>query len=259
MITKIEEIPVIGAIFKTTFEAVKIIVTTAFEIIKNRIETTIKVVKDIIAIGLALIRGDWDEVWNGIKQLVSDILGGIMTEIELILGGFGALIKTLISGGLTALGELLPILLEAGKDLGSEIMKGIGAGIDAGISLVKTAFNALIGLFEDGINFIIRKWNDLEFKVSAGPLGSVTIGTPNLPLVSIPRLQGGGFVPPGVVTPALLHGGRFGEEVRPLGSGGVAGRKIEVHIHDRAAATRRQARQIARDVAEEIESSRLLA
>ena len=74
-----------------------------------------------------------------------------------------------------------------------------------------------------------------------------------------PLLHEAVFVPPGVVTPAILHGGRFGEEVRPLRSGSAAGgRQIVVNIFDRAAATRRQARQIARDVAEEMESNRLL-
>ena len=261
VITKIKEIPVIGVIFKATMETIRIIVVTVFALIKNRIETTIRVIKDIIAIGMALIRGDWSAAWNGLKQLVRDILGGLKAEIAIIIGGLGALVRNALVGVLRVVLGLGTLAAQAGAFLGRQLMIGINNGIVAGLSLVRGAFNALIHLFESGINFIIRKWNDLEFTVS-GPfgIGSATIGTPNIPLVSIPRLAGGGFVLPGVVTPAILHGGRFGEEVRPLGPGGKSGgNTIIVEIHDRAAATRRQARQIAFDVAEEIERQKLLA
>jgi len=40
----------------------------------------------------------------------------------------------------------------------------------------------------------------------------------------------GGFVPPGVVQPAILHGGRFGEDIVPRTSAG-SGAKIELHQH----------------------------
>jgi TP901 family phage tail tape measure protein len=214
VIKKIKEIPVLGAIFEATFETIKVIVTTVFEIIKNRIETTIRVIKDVIAIGLAVIRGDWDEVWNGIKRLVSDILDGIMTEIELVLGGFGALIRTLLDGGLTALGDLAGLFKTAAFDAGAAILSGIKAGIDARLFLVKIALNALISLVERGVNFVIRLINAIPDITL--PFGLGTIGIPHIPRVSIPRLQEGAFIPPGVITPAILHGGRRGEIVQPL-------------------------------------------
>ena len=40
----------------------------------------------------------------------------------------------------------------------------------------------------------------------------------------------GGFVPPGVVQPAILHGGRFGEDIVPRTSAN-SGAKIELHQH----------------------------
>ena len=56
-----------------------------FAMVKNQIETTIKVIRDIIVIVMALIRGDWGAAWDGIKQLVSDVWNGIVTDVGLKL------------------------------------------------------------------------------------------------------------------------------------------------------------------------------
>jgi phage-related protein len=217
VITKIREIPVLGTIFETTFNSIRIIVETVFALVKNNIETAINAIRAIISIVLALIRGDFGAAWEGIKQLVSVVLRGILANVGIILGGLKALIFNQINGALGALGELIPLAGAGAFALGRAILQGIKDGINASLFLVRGAFNGLISLFERGINYIIGKWNDLEFKVS-GPagIGSATIGTPNLPRVSIPRLAGGAFIPPGVVTPAILHGGKHGEVVAPL-------------------------------------------
>ena len=79
--------------------------------------------------------------------------------------------------------------------LGSAIGTGLANGIKAGV-------NTLIGLVESAINTIIRAWNRLEFKMPSvnthipgvGTVGGFTIGTPNAPLISLPRLDKGGTV-----------------------------------------------------------------
>ena len=265
VITKIEELPIIGAIFTDTMNTIRIIVTTVFEVIKNRIETAIKAIQAIIKIVLALIKGDFGAAWRGIKELVSVLINGIKTEIGLILGGIAGLVKSKLQAAADIIPTLTTAFISAAFSLGSALAEGIADGFETGLFFIKVAINSMISIVQGGINLIIGAWNSLEFNLSdptgiLGRLGfpsGVSIGTPDLPLVSIPRLQAGAFVPPGVVTPAILHGGRFGEEVRPLGSS--PSRAITVNIFDRAAATRRQARQIARDVAEHIENDRLLA
>ena len=110
--------------FQDKFPLLWAIVETVFDLIKNRVETTINAVKDIITIVMALIHGDWDKAWNGLKDLVTGLLGGMLTEVQLILGG------------------LVPLLFEAGK-------QGAQALIDGLKSLLGALSNAAVSLMEE--------------------------------------------------------------------------------------------------------------
>lgn len=90
--------------------------------------------------------------------------------------------------------------------------------------------------FKSAINWIVDKWNGLEFKLPSvnthipgvGKVGGFTLGTPD-----IPRLASGGIVParPGGTLALLGEGGRD-EAVIPLSRGGrrSAGSPIIVHL-----------------------------
>lgn len=201
IIAKIEGIPVIGEIFKA-----------AVRVVLDKIRAVVSSIKNLIAFGKELIhffkavfRGDWAEAWASLKRLAVIALNLFLNFLQLTFfgtlksifaaikpwnwakAGFDALLD-----GIKGLGKIIG---RAAFDLGRRVIKGIGDGINTGLFMIKNAINSLIALLERGMNFIIQKWNDLEFKVSA-PLGigSVTIGTPNLPLIRIPRLQKGGEV-----------------------------------------------------------------
>lgn len=220
---KVREIPVIGAIFGAAWDSVRIIVETAVALIKNRIETFINAVREVVRIVLALIRGDFGEAWAGIKALVGVIVEGIVNEVRIVLGGLAAIVLTQLQGVLDVIKDVAGLAATAAEDVGKKIVGGISDGIRRNLSFIRGAINTMIGLLESGLNFIIRAWNALEFalpKIDLGPLGSIgggSIGTPNLGLINIPRLQRGAFIPAGVTTPAILHGP---EAVIPLGGAG---------------------------------------
>jgi phage-related protein len=88
--------------------------------------------------------------------------------------------------------------------------------------------------FRSAINWIIDKWNGLEFKIPSvnthipgvGHVGGFSLGTPN-----IPRLAQGGIIPatPGGRLIIAGEGGRD-EEIRPLGRGSRSD-PPQVHVH----------------------------
>lgn len=75
-----------------------------------------------------------------------------------------------------------------------------------------------------------------------------------------PSFAHGGFIPPGVVTPAILHGGAKGEAVIPLDrfKSEDRPRELHIHYHNSPAESRRQLRAGARDFADQIERDHLL-
>lgn len=80
--------------------------------------------------------------------------------------------------------------------------------------------------FRSSINWIIRKWNDLEFHISAKKIHghtvipSVTIGTPNIPLLGTGgTISPGGMAVTGEAGPELVRHMGDAVEVTPLGDG----------------------------------------
>lgn len=179
-------------------------VMTVWNFIRETIENAIQLIKGIIQTVVAVINGDWGRAWTGIKNIVGavwDQIGNIIsTAIGAIKGMLGGLASTV---GQMALGLWNPI---------------------------KDGFRSVL-------NWIIDRWNGLEFKMpSVGPIGGFTVGVPN-----IPRLHSGGVVPgtPGSDVLAMLQAG---ERVIPRGGVGtgatvVNSYSIQVTAIDPAAAS----------------------
>lgn len=62
-------------------------VKLAVDVIADIITTLIKVIKDVFAILGDLIRGDWKKMWTDAKQLVKDIVNGILKIVETMANG----------------------------------------------------------------------------------------------------------------------------------------------------------------------------
>ena len=103
------------------------------------------------------------------------------------------------------------------------------------------------------IEMILQRMTDFALVVSP----KLTADTERALQIAPPGFEHGGFIPPGVVTPAILHGGTFGEDVVPRGgsSGGNrgGGGDVHLHIHSRFPPDRRALRSEARELIPEIE------
>jgi hypothetical protein len=133
---------------------------------------------------------------------------------------------------LVALGKLEVRLLGFAAGLPGKIASKIGGAIDG-------AFDGIKNAFRSALNWIIRAWNRLEFKIPGfdppgpGPsFGGFTLGVPN-----IPELRDGGIVPatPGGRLVRVAEGGSD-EAVIPLKSGMKnLGRTTTVNVYPQTA------------------------
>lgn len=172
------------------------VVSGAFAIVQSVVETVIGVVAGIIKTVLAVINGDWGKAWDGIKGIVFTVWEGI---------------KGIVTG---AIDVILGVLGGVGNAVAS-VASGMWDGI-------KDAFKA-------ALNWIIDRWNGLEFKVPGldlpglGKVGGFTLGVPD-----IPRLAEGGIVN----RPTLAVVGERGPEaVIPLDRGGMGSTAATYNIN----------------------------
>lgn len=74
-------------------EDIKQITEIAFGAIKTIIETVINIIKGIIDVALGLITGDWQRAWDGVKQIFSSVWNGMKDLLPQLLEGIYAVLR----------------------------------------------------------------------------------------------------------------------------------------------------------------------
>jgi len=227
----------------------------AWDAIRLIVEGAVKIVRGVIKAVTALIRGDWSAVWTGLRMIVDGVWKAIVgivklgvTAVRLALAAGWDLIragakaawdgiKSLVSGAVDA---VVGFVAGIGRRVTSAAttafsgLKGAATGaknwvsdrIDEVVGFARALPGRMAGLFvgmwdgiktafRSAINFVIRGWNRLEFKIpgfSFGPISwdGFTLGVPD-----IPQFHSGGVVPgrPGEEVLAVLLAG---ERVLPV-------------------------------------------
>jgi phage-related protein len=142
--------------FSLFWDGLVLIVKTVFEIFENTIEIGLAVIRGLFEIGTALLKGDFGAVWDAMKQIVIDVFDAIK---DLVVTSFDNIVGFL------------------------KTVPGKIASATVGM------FDGIKNAFKEAINFIIRGWNRLEFRVpgfSIGPIGydGFTLGVPDIPLLA---------------------------------------------------------------------------
>ena len=143
-------------VFSLFWDGLVVIVKTVFEIFENTIEIGLAVIRGLFEIGTALLKGDFGAVWDAMKQIVIDAFDAIK---DLVVTSFDNIVGFL------------------------KTVPGKIASATIGM------FDGIKNAFKEAINFVIRGWNRLEFRVpgfSIGPIGydGFTLGVPDIPLLA---------------------------------------------------------------------------
>lgn len=72
-------------------------ISGAWEVIKAVFSTAFNVIADLFAVFAALFSGDWGALWENVKQLVSDIFGGIVNIVSTILSAVWNVISSIFT------------------------------------------------------------------------------------------------------------------------------------------------------------------
>ena len=157
--------------------------------IQQTISGAMQAIQGVIQTITALIHGDWGKAWDGIKMLLS----GVWNAIQ-------GIIKGALEGVRLAVGAALEVVGSMFKSAWNGILDFFG-GLPGKFSRAASGlFDGIKNAFRSAVNWIIRAWNGLEFKIPGfdppgpGPkFGGFTLGVPNIPLLH----SGGIFQAPG--------------------------------------------------------------
>jgi len=198
LITEIVNVilPPLLAIFNELAGIVLPLVITVFESLVPIIEPIMNAISAVIKTVLALIKGDWEGVWNGIKEFFGAIWDVIVKAAE----GFGKIFGEIFEGI-------------------KKVVLGIWNGI---VNHIKNNINNIIKL----VNAFIGGLNKLQVPDWVPGAGGKGINIPKIPLLA----EGGeitqkGHAIVGEAGPELLELPQ-GAKVKPLNNEDVSGKTI---------------------------------
>lgn len=204
------------AIFMAVWSPLVGMLEGVWSILSGIVQGAIDIIHGIIKTVTSLIRGDWENAWNGIKL----VFEGIWTQITGIVEGAIQLVQTAIQTGVDRIKTIWegvagivrfftdnvynPIANRVG-DLRDAVVNAFQAAVD-GVegawnllkNIVKSPINVVIGFYNNGIR---RVWNAVISKIpGVGDLGEIA------------TLNKGGWVPGSGnrdTVPAMLTPGEF--------------------------------------------------
>lgn len=179
-------LPPLLALFNELAEIVLPLVMTVFEAMLPVIEPVMNMIAAVIETVLALIKGDWEGAWNGIKEFFSNIWDAICKALE----GFGKIF-----------GEIFESI--------KKVVLGVWDGIVDGI---KKAINWVIG----GINTFIKGLNKIKIPDWVPGVGGKGINIKPIPLLAAGgEIVQRGYAIVGEAGPEMLELPQ-GAKVKPL-------------------------------------------
>ena len=156
-------------------EDIKRITEIAFGAIKTIIETVMGVIKGVINVALGLITGDWQRAWDGVKQIFSSVWNGMKDLLPQLLEGIYAVLR----GAFNVF-----------RDLGSGMFSMIWDGM-------KAVWNSISNWVGDKVNWLTDKlsfWKKSEAQMNTNNIktnrnvGSYFTGLDYVPYNNYPAL-----------------------------------------------------------------------
>jgi len=147
-------IGVVLAVWTPFWHLLRDVVMAVWQVIKEVIDAALLFIRGIIEVATGLISGKWGKVWKGIKDIFAGVWDNIVAIVRfsfnilkaIVLNGIDAVIgflRNVPGRAATAMGNLLKVLVNRGKDL----IQGFWNGIITVVSLVMQYFLKLPGVF----------------------------------------------------------------------------------------------------------------
>lgn len=193
------------------------IIATVFGGIIQVIDAAFKIIAGIFNVFAGIFTGDWQRVWDGVKQIFSGLWEAIKAIVTTALD--------LVKKELTTLWDEVKVLWGRITDTLSQAKSAIGR-------LASGMWDGIWNAFRSMINKIIDGWNSLHFSIPGFDVGPAHFGGFTLGVPQLPHLAKGGITRgPTLAIVGDNPGGR--ELIEPLPPGGVPGRgvTVEVHLH----------------------------
>jgi phage-related protein len=205
----------IGAVWGLIWDGILLYYTTVWNLITGGIEFAWN---NIIKPVFGFIGTVWGGVWNGIQAVFSTVWRYVSTLVEFY---WNNVIKPIFG----LIGTIWGNVWNGIRTAFTNAWNFITGVVSGARQIFGRIGDAIRDTFKSAINFIIRAWNRMEFRIPSAKIFGVTVGGFTLGLPDIPELAEGGVImpSPGGTLARIGEAGRA-ERVEPLDESGLSKR-----------------------------------
>lgn len=213
----------IKGVIEFVMPAVKMLIEDAWNAIKNIIDGALNFILGLVKTFSSLFTGDWEGVWEGLKQMFSGAVEALWGILQLgFLGKIFIIVKSFGSDSIKVIKEMVDNMkskfddiVSAGKGKFDELKNKIMTSVNAARDAVKVAIDKIKGFFDFDWSLPKLKLPKINIK------GDFSLNPPSVPSFGIDWFAKGGIMTRptafGINGNNIMAGGEAGPEaILPL-------------------------------------------
>lgn len=166
-------LPVIQQLFTQWGASIQAVVSAAFTFVESVVTSAMNVINAVIGTVLALIKGDWDGVWNGVLNILQAVWDGMIATVQSCIQLVSSTIDSALSfikGVWNSAWSALGSFLDSAWD---GFVSAVTGGNEQVMSILGGLPGKIIGLFADAGSWLIDSGRALLQGFADGVMGAV--------------------------------------------------------------------------------------
>lgn len=166
-------LPVIQQLFTQWGASIQAVVSAAFAFVESVVTSAMNVINAVIGTVLALIKGDWEGVWNGVLNILQAVWDGMIATVQSCIQLVSSTIDSALSfikGVWNSAWSALGSFLDSAWD---GFVSAVTGGNEQVMSILGGLPGKIIGLFADAGSWLIDSGRALLQGFADGVMGAV--------------------------------------------------------------------------------------
>ena len=166
-------LPVIQQLFTQWGASIQAVVSAAFTFVESVVTSAMNVINAVIGTVLALIKGDWEGVWNGVLNILQAVWDGMIATVQSCIQLVSSTIDSALSfikGVWNSAWSALGSFLDSAWD---GFVSAVTGGNEQVMSILGGLPGKIIGLFADAGSWLIDSGRALLQGFADGVMGAV--------------------------------------------------------------------------------------
>ena len=166
-------LPIIQTAFQIMGNVVNGVINSVFPVIQSVIETVMGVIQSVIQIVTAAINGDWEGVWNGMKDLIDTVWNGIKSAISSAINAVSSTISSVLSSIQGFFSNAWNSITNAVSSAWNGITSAVSNGVSSMMNFISSIPGRIMGFFGSAGSWLLSAGSNIIQGLINGITGAI--------------------------------------------------------------------------------------